>query len=214
PESQVTAEVASCVMQRLLVHELKLKGFRSVESQDTLDYLEHHAVTFIQELYSSAHLYANLANRANPIASDLLHACQDGQLETKSLRRKSKKRKRCSFICEPSSDLIIHGPIQCYKPAQKPVSKRALEAIPATLRDLPSHFPKLPPKHTYMRTPVSVKSKSAQPPLEKKLKNASLVQESLRNLMTNTGQEDENAELLGHIVNWETTNALAKRWRV
>ncbi len=49
-----------------------------------------------------------------------------------------------------------------------------------------------------------------------KLKTASLVQESLRNLLLatedSTGQED--AELLGHIVNWETGLHPRKRWKV
>jgi transcription initiation factor TFIID subunit 8 len=52
--------------------------------------------------------------------------------------------------------------------------------------------------------------------LEKKLKNASLVQGSLKNLLLATedmaGQED--GELLGHIVNYEVAIHPRKRWRV
>ena len=57
--------------------------------------------------------------------------------------------------------------------------------------------------------------KQALPSLEKKLKTAALVQGSLRNLLVATedssGQED--AELLGHIVNWEAVASPRKRWR-
>jgi transcription initiation factor TFIID subunit 8 len=54
------------------------------------------------------------------------------------------------------------------------------------------------------------------PSLEKKLKTAGLVQQSLKNLMLATedssGQED--GELLGHIVNWEAAVHPRKRWKV
>ena len=60
--------------------------------------------------------------------------------------------------------------------------------------------------------PLSQRIKS----LEKKLKTASLVQDSLKNLLLatedSTGQED--AELLGHIVNWEAGLHPRKRWKV
>lgn len=63
---------------------------------------------------------------------------------------------------------------------------------------------------------ASPPKKAALPSLEKKLKTAGLVQESLKNLLLatedSTGQED--AELLGHIVNWETGLHPRKRWRV
>jgi hypothetical protein len=37
--------------------------------------------------------------------------------------------------------------------AKKAAKKEAM--IPPTLRELPKHFPALPPKHTYLRTAVS-----------------------------------------------------------
>jgi transcription initiation factor TFIID subunit 8 len=58
--------------------------------------------------------------------------------------------------------------------------------------------------------------KQALPSLEKKLKNASLVQESLQNLLLAT--EDvvgpDDGEILGAIVNWEATVHPRKRWKL
>jgi len=63
---------------------------------------------------------------------------------------------------------------------------------------------------------ASPPKKAALPSLERKLKTAGLVQESLKNLLTatedNLGQED--GELLGHIVNWEASTYPRKRWKV
>ncbi|KAF5392736.1 hypothetical protein D9757_000873 [Collybiopsis confluens] len=117
-----------------------------------------------------------------------------------------------------------------------------VKALPAmTLRNLPGNLPSLPPKHTYLQTPPPTKSQAAksaqaasktqlssssksqnQIQMEKKLRTASLVQESLKNLLLateDTATNQEDAELLGHIVNWESTlgvqSGLArKRWRV
>lgn len=65
-------------------------------------------------------------------------------------------------------------------------------------------------------TKATPPKKAAIPTLEKKLQTAALVQESLRNLMVGTedtfGQED--AELLGHIVNYETSVHPRRRWKV
>jgi len=88
--------------------------------------------------------------------------------------------------------------------------------IPSTLRSIPHFYPNLPPKHTYLRTPPSPPRKQALPSLEKKLKNASLVQESLQNLLLAT--EDvvgpDDGEILGAIVNWEANVHPRKRWRL
>lgn len=105
--------------------------------------------------------------------------------------------------------------------------------IPSTLRGLPSYLPSLPPKHTYLQTPVcliiylfsllsyrvlqaSPPKKAALPSLEKKLKTAGLVQESLQNLLlaTEDNSNQEDGELLGHIVNWEMGIHPRKRWRI
>lgn len=106
--------------------------------------------------------------------------------------------------------------------------------IPMTLRPLPHYVPPLPPKHTYLRTPVrlshalsevssptchrmqiSPQKKAALPSLEKKLENAALVQESLKNLLTATEDNTaEDAEILGATVNWEATTHPRKRWKL
>lgn len=40
-----------------------------------------------------------------------------------------------------------------------------VEAVPRTLRALPAHLPPLPPKHTYLRTPVSLTFSHCPKPL-------------------------------------------------
>ena len=106
--------------------------------------------------------------------------------------------------------------------------------VPTSLRSIPHFYPNLPPKHTYLRTPVRIPilsrdnhflyhlpqpsppRRQALPSLEKKLKNASLVQESLQNLLLAT--EDvvgpDDGEILGSIVNWEGTVYPRKRWKL
>ncbi|KAJ3812922.1 hypothetical protein F5876DRAFT_74381 [Lentinula aff. lateritia] len=166
--------------------------------------------------------------------------------------------------------LTSHNQIQASGPAVTTTTK--LRTIPtSTLRNLPGNLPGLPPKHTYLQTPAaprrtlsqnssSSSSNSNTTPksqnqlqMEKKLRTAALVQESLKNLLlaTEYSEEDDmdidssangvngtggsgsgsggvaatakqNAELLGHIVNWESTIGLGvggggggrKRWRV
>jgi len=68
----------------------------------------------------------------------------------------------------------------------------------------------------YLYIQASPPKKAALPSLEKKLKTASLVQESLKNLLlaTEDSTAQEDAELLGHIVNWETGSHPRKRWKV
>jgi transcription initiation factor TFIID subunit 8 len=52
--------------------------------------------------------------------------------------------------------------------------------------------------------------------LQKKLKNAALVQESLKNLMlaTEDNPDDEDGELLGAIVNGQAIGYQRKRWKL
>jgi transcription initiation factor TFIID subunit 8 len=58
--------------------------------------------------------------------------------------------------------------------------------------------------------------KAALPSLEKKLGNAALVQESLKNLMlaTEDNPDDEDGELLGAIVNGQAIGYQRKRWKL
>jgi len=88
--------------------------------------------------------------------------------------------------------------------------------IPATLRSIPHYTPSLPPKHTYLRTPVAPMKKAAVQSLEKKLQNAALVQESLKSLMlaTEDNPDDEDAKLLGAIVNGQAIDYQRKRWKL
>ena len=134
------------------------------------------------------------------------------------------------------------GPLELVKSDSRPNSPELLHSddeetsaiTPTTLSNLPQYFPGLPPKHTYLQTPVrcfsfigtwlswlnihqaSPPKKAALPSLEKKLKTAALVQESLQNLLTATedAMNQEDSELLGHIVNWELSVQPRKRWCV
>jgi len=181
--------------------------------------LETEVAAFVELLYERAHEYANLANRAGPIATDLLLASERCGMQTKDLHklgaRSSKKRKR-----EPLRRLetIVLPPPSCPPSPELLLSddEDTQPVVPVTLRALPTYLPALPPKHTYLRTPVSPPKKAAIPSLEKKLKTAGLVQESLKNLLLatedNLGHED--GELLGHIVNWEASTHPRKRWKV
>ncbi|KAF8165000.1 hypothetical protein B0H34DRAFT_687373 [Crassisporium funariophilum] len=215
PEPSVTPDVASRAIQRLILFELQGAGYETAV-QPTVHRLEVEVVTFIQQLFQRAHEYANLANRAGAIASDLLLACEDFNLPPKELyevKKATTKRKRARAV-----------PATLLAPLSRSPSPELLGSddedtpsnIPTTLRSLPSYFPDLPPKHTYLQTPASPPKKAALPSLEKKLKTAALVQESLQNLLLatedNTNQED--GELLGHIVNWEMNTHPRKRWKV
>ncbi|KAF4574747.1 hypothetical protein EYR36_006097 [Pleurotus pulmonarius] len=217
----VTPEVASQAMTKLISYQLKESGFNKAENE-ALQKLENQVVAFVQELYQRAHEYANLANRGGPIATDLLRSCQEHGLESKDLRRiRTKHRKKAAgsqFITKREGfnpPTLISPPSRSPSPELLP-SDDEQPPVPGTLRSLPTYFPSLPPKHTYLRTPASPPKKAALPSLEKKLQTAGLVQESLRNLMLATedssGQED--AELLGHIVNWEAGLHPRKRWKV
>jgi hypothetical protein len=57
----------------------------------------------VELLYERAHEYANLANRAGPIATDLLLASERCGMQTKDLHKlgakSSKKRKRGKYFC-------------------------------------------------------------------------------------------------------------------
>ncbi|KAG8218838.1 hypothetical protein J3R82DRAFT_4516 [Butyriboletus roseoflavus] len=191
----ISPQIASSEVRKLIVSQLKIGEFESIETQ-ALHRLELEVVAFIQTLYEQAHEYANLANRAMPIATDALIACNDRGLKGKELHDIALTSRSAKLL---SSDDESSSP-----------------TIPTTLRSLPSHFPPLPPKHTYLKTPASPPKKAALPSLERKLKTAALVQESLKNLLTatedNLGQED--GELLGHIVNCEASMYPRKRWKV
>lgn len=71
----------------------------------------------IEQLYERAHEYANLANRAKPVVSDVLTASDDYNLEAAEiyrLSRKSRKRRRgaltCRLVCMHSTHtLLLHA---------------------------------------------------------------------------------------------------------
>ncbi|KAG2370090.1 hypothetical protein BDR07DRAFT_1468232 [Suillus spraguei] len=200
-------------VQRLILAQLQTSEYDSIEPP-ALKRLEKEVVAFIQNLYERAHQYANLANRAIPIAKDMLVACEERKLKTKDLRTVAAEFTKVS--AEPAEPIFEMPPSRSQSPELLPSDDENMPpVVPGTLRQLPTHFPALPPKHTYLRTPASPPKKAALPSLERKLKTAGLVQESLKNLLTatedNLGQED--GELLGHIVNWEASTYPRKRWK-
>lgn len=226
PEPSVTPAVASRAIQRLVSSELRFAGLDSAH-QSVVQRLELEVVALVQRLFQRAHEYANLANRSGAIASDLALACEEFNLPITELRKvrtrakskKSKKMKGAAKNLNLTPSLPILVPPRSRSPSPELLGsddEGTTAIIPATLRNLPPCFPSLPPKHTYLQTPASPPKKAALPSLEKKLKTASLVQDSLQNLLLatedNTNQED--GELLGHIVNWEMGVHPRKRWKI
>ncbi|KAF8742420.1 hypothetical protein AX14_004638 [Amanita brunnescens Koide BX004] len=216
--TSITQPAASRVLRKLLVHELRRAGFDSAHGT-ALDAIEHQVISFITQLFQRTHGYANLANRAGPIATDLLLACQDFRIPLKdlqTLKQKTSKKKR-PIAPNPFAFVPTLLPARAPSPAPELLSSddEAGPVITPTLRGLPNYFPELPPKHTYLRTPASPPKRAALPSLEKKLKTAALVQDSLKNLLISTEENinQEDAELLGHIVNWEMGVHPRKRWK-
>jgi len=215
----VTPEVASKALQRLVSSELKNAGFERA-AQPALERLEHEVATFVRQLFQRAHEYANLSNRAGAIASDVLLACEEFDMLPKELYQTKKtttKSTRSAGVAIPKTMTLIPPPSRSPSPELLPSDDEDAPAtIPTTLRNLPSYFPNLPPKHTYLQTPASPPKKAALPSLEKKLKTAALVQDSLQHLLlaTEDSMNQEDGELLGHIVNWEMNVQPRKRWKV
>ncbi|KAJ7095159.1 hypothetical protein B0H15DRAFT_775423 [Mycena belliarum] len=215
--TSITPYVASKAIERLMVSELRDAGF-SAAQPEALERLERDVIAFIERLYERAHQYANLSNRSAAIATDLVLACEEFNIAPTSLRptraKIARRKKRRTVAGTPT---LIPPRSRSPSPARLPSDDESVApSIPPTLRALPSHFPSLPPKHTYLRTPASPPKRAAIPSLEKKLETAGLVQKSLRNLMvaTEDAKGQEEGELLGHIVNSETGLHPRKRWKL
>lgn len=217
-QSNVTSDVASRALHRLMSVELKAEGF-DVAEPAAMKLLELEVVAFIEELHRRAHEYANLANRASPIAKDLLLACDEYGIEPKDLQSVKDTPKEMEKLDLGHFESLILLPASPERPPSELLSsddEGATPVVPSTLRTIPHFYPALPPKHTYLRTPPSPPKKQALPSLEKKLKNASLVQESLKNLLLATEDTSgpDDGELLGAIVNWEASGQPRKRWKL
>ncbi|KAJ6516132.1 hypothetical protein C8R45DRAFT_855929, partial [Mycena sanguinolenta] len=229
--TSITPQIASKAIQRLIVSELRDSGFASAQPL-AVECLERDVVAFIERLYERAHQYANLSNRSAAIATDLVLACEEFKIAPESLRptrakitRKKKKKgtvsvllmfsvERTITIAVPAAPTLIPARSRSPSPERLPSDDEGAP-LPLTLRGLPTMFPKIPPKHTYLRTPASPPKRAAIPTLEKKLETAGLVQSSLKNLMvaTEDAKGQEEGELLGHIVNSETGVHPRKRWK-
>ncbi|KAI0688555.1 hypothetical protein BC835DRAFT_1443093 [Cytidiella melzeri] len=218
--SDMTPGVACRALRRLISFELQGAGFEAAHPL-AMQRLETEVVTFLSQIFQHAHDCSNLANRAKPIVTDLMLGCEQVGYHTNDLHRvvvASRKRKRGkSHEIEIAAQLV---PPPSRSPSPDLLSsddEGVPPVIPATLRLHPHHLPPLPPKHTYLRTPVPPPKKAALPSLEKKLKTSSLVQESLKHLLESTEDTPEDngdGEILGAVVNWEVTNYKRKRWKV
>ncbi|KAI5894107.1 uncharacterized protein SCHCODRAFT_02623746 [Schizophyllum commune H4-8] len=220
PVPDMTPELASKIMRRFIAREIKKRGFEGVENAEVLARFEREVAGHIQNIFAIAHEYANLSHRSYIAPPDVYQACQGEGLTTQDLRTKAKKRKRRAPVDKlapraartPSPELLPsddEDQAHTYQGAAKG---------PLTLRDVPSYLPKLPPKHTYLKSPPTSTQQRSQtmPSLEKKLKTASLVQDSLRHLMSNTeGVAIPEADVEGY-VNWEHNvyGHTRKRWKV
>lgn len=120
PEPAVTPKVASRAIESLVLLELQNAGYERAERHavqrlelevSTCAFLEHfHGVILVfsslivvvQQLFQRAHEYANLANRARAIASDVLMAWEDFDLAPNELNRVKKiatrQQKGCCFV--------------------------------------------------------------------------------------------------------------------
>ena len=127
-------------------------------------------------LFERVHELANLANRSGPIVTDLLLACKERNVDPEQLKKvaggpRGEKRKSLGVFSLPSvQNAINHIPTDPHHirtatlllPEPTPPLPRMINAgddepglvIPATLRSIPHYTPALPPKHTYLRTPV------------------------------------------------------------
>lgn len=208
-------------MRRFIAREIKKKGFDTAENAEVLARFEREVAGHIQNIFSVAHEYANLSHRSYIAPPDVYQACQGEGLTTRDLRSKAKKRKRRAPVDKlaprepraPSPELLPSDE------EDQPRSYQGASKAPATLQNLPSYLPMLPPKHTYLKTPPTSAQQrhEALPSLEKKLQTASLVQDSLRNLMANTEDTaDLDSDVLGSYVNWEQNmyGHSRKRWKV
>ncbi|KIO33901.1 hypothetical protein M407DRAFT_165575 [Tulasnella calospora MUT 4182] len=114
--------------------------------------------------------------------------------------------------------------------------KRDMAKYPKSLQSLPLHFPRLPPKHTYLRTEPPPPKTTSLSSLQAKIDEAAVIQDSLRNLIQATEaparskkpEADEDTVqptnqpippgLAGGFVNWEGASGLRKpvptRWKV
>ncbi|THH33828.1 hypothetical protein EUX98_g374 [Antrodiella citrinella] len=219
PGPSVSPEIASSAMQKLILSELQDAGFDAASAM-AMDRFEHETIAFIEKLFTFAHDYANHANRTGPVAVDLILASKRYGVDPREMYRTA----RCTEPAftdnsELGTTVLDLPPPRTPSPELLPSDDEdSLPVVPATLRVLPHNFylPALPPKHTYLHTPISPPKKAALPSLEKKLKNASVVQESLKNLLlaTEDNNSSEDKVLFDAAVNWESTVHPRKRWRL
>lgn len=126
----------------------------------------------IENLFGLAKCFAELSGRTMPTAEDMLSACEELNTDFMSLRKHSKSYKKelnsmlrtktimysIFIIAVGTKQSTLVPPLSTSSTPELLSSddEGAPLVIPPTLRSLPSHLPTLPPKHTYLRTPVSL----------------------------------------------------------
>ncbi|GJJ07356.1 hypothetical protein Clacol_001557 [Clathrus columnatus] len=190
PPPTITTLVASQTMRRLLATQLR-------HTKET----------------------AMLCNRGTATIHDALAVCVDRGITTVELRKASMKRKRKQ--APPSSTRLVSPPPREPSPDILPSDDEDATPIPVTLpqtlQDLPDHLPSLPPKHTYLHTAPAAFKRIKAPSLDRKLDNASKVQQALRHLVkaTEEGSGRGDFELASGVVNWKVTpDGNRKRWKL
>jgi len=213
--SFVSPTVASLAIRKFLSSSLTNEGFLSAEPS-AMYRLEQEVTAFVEQISGRAQRFAEIASRSSAVPEDVLIACEEFDLDLKELRKESRKRRR-------NRKNIIHAS-RLEAPPLRSESPELLDSddeksrfsVPTSIRSLHPHLPPLPPKHTYLRTPVPTSKKQAIPSLEKKLENAARVQTSLKHLLTLTedGVDKNDVDLYGGVVNWESTRQARKKWKV
>jgi len=133
--------------------------------------IHHTARAVIQLISETAQQRANLASRARPSPHDIFAAVTEDivGIDVSGLRQTSRKRKRGMPSCTSfvhTTDIFFAGKSRAptlVTPKSRSPSPTGLGSddedatphVPLTLRFNPNHLPKLPPKHTYLRTAVS-----------------------------------------------------------
>jgi hypothetical protein len=79
---------------------LKLLRVCIIASEYTVSTNDAHLSQVVQRLYLRAHEYANLANRAGPIPTDLRLACEDQDMSAKDLHKVSRASQRQGMWAE------------------------------------------------------------------------------------------------------------------
>ncbi|KAI6101555.1 hypothetical protein EDD16DRAFT_1757898 [Pisolithus croceorrhizus] len=156
----ISSEIASKQMQKLIVSQLQAVAVRRDRTAGTRPPGARKSVAFVQKLYEGAHDYANLACRASPVAMDVLAACDAQGVRVNDLQRhRNHVKVYCCRLWGQRSSLhhLDHVP----PTSSHQMTKGLRQHCRRRCGQIPSNFPPLPPKHSYLKTPASPPRKAA-----------------------------------------------------